>query len=87
MAYFAQIDDANRVLRVVAIADSDCNGGVFPLSEPTGIAFCQQLFGQETRWLQTSYNNQFRGQYAGVGYSYDTFSDVFIAPPNDEEMS
>jgi hypothetical protein len=44
-------------------------------------------------WLQTSYNthgNQhpegrpLRGNYAGIGYTYDAQNDVFIAPkPSD----
>lgn len=48
--------------------------------EATGIAFCQRLFGEDTRWVQTSYNNTFRRQYAGIGYTYDVANDVFIAP-------
>jgi hypothetical protein len=30
--------------------------------------------------VQTSYNNNFRKQYAGVGYTYDKAKDKFIAP-------
>jgi hypothetical protein len=29
---------------------------------------------------RTSYNNNIRKQYAGIGYSYDPIADVFIAP-------
>ena len=32
------------------------------------------------RWVQTSYNNHIRKQYAGIGYSYDPAADVFVAP-------
>ncbi len=46
--------------------------------EATGIAFCQRLLGG--RWVQTSYNNNFRRRYAGIGYTYDPVADVFIAP-------
>jgi hypothetical protein len=31
-------------------------------------------------WKQTSYNNNFRKQYAGIGYSYDPSKDMFITP-------
>jgi hypothetical protein len=48
------------------------------LSEEKGIQFLQSLYGADTRWAQTSYNNKFRGRYAGIGY---TFVDgEFVAP-------
>ena len=40
--------------------------------------WCQANLGGE--WIQTSYNNNFRKQYAGIGYTYDAINDVFIAP-------
>ena len=46
--------------------------------ESKGAEFCTNLFGGE--WVQTSYNNRIRKQYAGVGYSYDADLDIFIAP-------
>jgi len=48
--------------------------------EAKGIEFCKQLYGFETQWVQTSYNNNFRKNYAGIGYSYDPTADAFIAP-------
>ena len=44
------------------------------------MAFCQSLFGAETRWVQTSYNGNFRGKYAGIGDTYDAEKNEFIAP-------
>ena len=41
-------------------------------------AFCQNLFGQDTTWKQTSYNDNFRVRYAGEGYTYDSTLDAFI---------
>jgi hypothetical protein len=46
-------------------------------SEAKGIAFCQSLF-PDTTWIQTSYNGNFRKNYAGIGYSYDLIRDAFI---------
>jgi hypothetical protein len=78
MAHFAQIDENNIVTQVIVVADSDCGGGQYPESDPTGAAFCNKLLGGT--WKQTSYNNNFRKRYAGVGYKYDADLDMFIAP-------
>ena len=79
MAHFAELDEYNKVLRVIVVTNSDIlKDGVE--DEATGIAFCRRLLGENTRWVQTSYNNNFRKQYAGIGYTYDAVNDVFIAP-------
>lgn len=78
MAYFAQIDENNIVTQVIVVADSDCGGGQYPESDPIGAAFCNNLLGGT--WKQTSYNNNFRKRYAGIGYSFDADNDMFIAP-------
>ncbi len=80
MAHFAQIEN-NIVTRVIVVSDNDCNGGNFPDSEAYGAQFCSSLFGGE--WKQTSYNGNFRGVYAGIGYSYDETLDKFIEPENN----
>ena len=78
MAHFAEVDD-NIVKRVLVVADSDCDGGVYPESEEAGQAYLASL-GFKGEWRQTSYNNNFRKQYAGIGFRYDPYHDVFIAP-------
>lgn len=78
MAHFAQIENG-LVRQVAVVADADCGGGQFPESEPVGQAFLASL-GLGDGWLQTSYNNNFRGVYAGIGYSYDEANDVFVKP-------
>ncbi|NBW58875.1 hypothetical protein EBR43_14095, partial [bacterium] len=45
-----------------------------------GVAFCKKLLGADTRWKQTSYNNNFRKRYAGISYSYNEELDAFIPP-------
>lgn len=47
-------------------------------NEQAGREFCTSLYGGE--WVQTSYNSNFRKQFAGIGYTYDADADVFIAP-------
>ena len=80
MAHFAELDNDNKVIRVIVVANEELmDNGVE--SEAKGITFCKSLFGQDTRWVQTSYNGNFRGTYAGYGYTYDAQNDVFVSPP------
>lgn len=70
MAHFAQINSQNKVVRVINVSNDDCGGGNFPASEPIGQAFIASL-GITGQWLQTSYNANFRGKYAGIGDLWD----------------
>jgi hypothetical protein len=85
MAYFAEIDENNIVQRVIVVSNEDCGGGIYPSSDPIGAAFCNSLLGGT--WLQTSYNNNFRGVYAGIGYTYDEELDIFIEPTQEETIN
>jgi hypothetical protein len=80
MAHFAKMDDSNIVLEVVVLNNSVVNDLPFPESEPVGIEFLTGWSGGYTHWLQTSYNNNFRGTYAGIGFLYDPVNDVFVKP-------
>ncbi len=76
MAHFAQITNGivTNVIVVnnsVIILDGVENGLI-------GAAFCHNLLGGE--WVQTSYNHNFRKNFAGIGHTYDTERDAFIAP-------
>lgn len=79
MANFAELDQNNIVLRVIVVNNSDTmqNGQE---SEAKGIAFCQSLFGANTRWAQTSYNNRFRKTYASRGAIFNLALNAFIPP-------
>jgi len=79
MAHFAQILN-NKVETVIVVANDDCGGGNFPESEAIGQAFIASL-GISGEWLQTSYNANFRGKYAGIGYTYDAELNEFVPPP------
>ena len=90
MAHFAKLDANNIVTQVIVINNAVIEDLPFPESEPLGVAFCQWLYGADTVWKQTSYNKNFRGRYAGIGYAYDAASDQFIAPllvENDAPVS
>lgn len=82
MAHFAEIID-NTVNNVIVVSNDDCDNLPFPESEPYGQAFIASL-GLEGVWLQTSYNANFRGYYAGIGYTYDALLGEygeFVPPP------
>jgi len=78
MAHFAQVDNS-IVQQVIVIGNADCGGGDFPESEAVGKAFIASL-GLDGEWLQTSYNANFRGAYAGIGMVYDAELDEFVLP-------
>ena len=68
MSHWAEIDDNNIVTRVLVGNNSEPDEGE---------AFMNSLGGT---WVKTSYNGTIRKNYAGVGYSYDSSRDAFIAP-------
>lgn len=78
MAHFAEIDENNIVIRVVAVDNTVILTSDNKESEVIGIDFCKNLLGGN--WKQTSYNGNFRKRYAGIGYTYDAALDAFIAP-------
>ena len=80
MAHFAQLNENNIVLRVIVVNNSVIDDLPFPESAPVGVAFCQSLYGENTIWKQTSYNANFRVNYAGIDGVYDPIKDMFIPP-------
>jgi hypothetical protein len=80
MAYFAKLNLNNIVETVISINNSvitDSNGVE---QEQLGIDFINQLYNTNDTWKQTSYNNNIRKNYAGIGYTYDSQRNAFIAP-------
>ena len=71
MAHWAEIDNQNKVVRVLVGDNNDPNGD-------EGYQWLIDNLGGT--WIKTSYNNNIRKQYAGIGFSYDPVNDVFIAP-------
>ena len=70
MAHFAKLNEENIVTQVIVINNSDITNSRGREEETIGIKYCQKLLGESTTWKQTSYNNNFRGNYAGIGYTY-----------------
>jgi hypothetical protein len=82
MAHFAELDSNNKVLRVVVACNQDIsnNGGEQSKQAEEHFKIKNHLSENGVRWVQTSYNNNFRKQYAGVGFIYDQIKDKFISP-------
>jgi hypothetical protein len=82
MAHFAKLDE-NDIVEKVVVVGNDVPTAAGPLGEndmhADGESYCQNLFKGGV-WKQTSYNNNFRKQYAGIGYTYDSVKDKFIRP-------
>jgi hypothetical protein len=71
MAHWAEIDNNNIVLRVTFGDNND----------PAGDEGYQWLLDNLGGiWVKTSYNNNIRKNFAGIGYTYDSVRDVFIPP-------
>jgi len=78
MAHFAQIA-GDTVTQVIVVNNDDCGNLEFPASEAVGQEFIASI-GLAGEWKQTSYNNNFRGRYAGIGFRYDRQLDEFVGP-------
>jgi hypothetical protein len=78
MAHFAKIDQFGYVAQVIVVDNKDTSDAGGVEKESIGAAFCERLFGGT--WKQTSYNGNFRKNYAGIGYKYDADRDAFIPP-------
>jgi len=82
MAHFAELDGNNIVKRVVVVGN-DIVTAAGPLGNNDmhvdGETWCVNFFKGGT-WKQTSYNSNFRKQYAGKGYTFDAAKDKFISP-------
>lgn len=72
MAHFAEIDNENKVVRVLVIDNEH---------EENGQEFLAETLGLGGTWVQTSYNGNIRGKFAGIGDTYDVTADVFIPAP------
>jgi len=71
MSHWAEIDETNKVIRVLVGDNND----------PAGDEGYQWLIDNlGGTWIKTSYNGNIRYNYAGIGHTYDPIDDAFIAP-------
>jgi hypothetical protein len=74
MAHFAKLGVGNIVEKVIIVSNDIAS------TEQAGIDFINKLYNTRDVWKQTSYNNNIRKNFAGIGYQYDQTRDAFIAP-------
>ena len=81
MAHFAELNSSNEVLRVIVVSNDDvnANGGDQHADAETFVTTIVPHSTGGVAWKQCSYNNNFRKQYAGKGYTYNSSKDLFIA--------
>ena len=77
MATFAKIGLNNKVIEVLSVHNNELLDSNGVEQEVNGIDFLTKLTGYPV-WKQTSYNNNFRKNHAGIGYTYDEDRDAFI---------
>ena len=65
MSHFAKIDSNNIVTEVIVAEQDFINSGAV---------------GDSFLWIQTSYNKNFRKNFASKGFTYDKTKDAFIPP-------
>jgi hypothetical protein len=98
MAHFAKVENGT-VVDLIVVGNDDCGGGDFPHSEPVGQAFIAALSAGDRRlkgtWLQTSYNDNFRGRLGQIGFGFDPdtgehgefIEPVGFFPPDPEPVT
>lgn len=75
MAHFAEIDNTNKVLRVLVVDNAQEHRGQEFLAEDCKLGGI---------WIQTSYNGNIRGKFAAIDDIYDPVNDVFVTPVVEE---
>ena len=74
MAHFAKLGSGNIVEQVIVVSND------IAITEKAGVDFINKIYNTRDVWKQTSYNNNIRKNFAGIGYTYDETRDAFIAP-------
>jgi len=87
MAHYAKLGTNNKVLAVHVVSDNDCLNASGVEDEEVGRQFLEKIHNWPL-WKKTSYNTSngqhknggtpFRGNYAGIGMTYDEDNDIFI---------
>jgi len=74
MAHFAKLGVGNIIEQVIVVSND------IAVTEQAGVDFINKLYNTRDVWKQTSYNNNIRKNFAGVGFYYDQTRDAFIPP-------
>ena len=74
MAHAARIEDG--IVREVIVVPDNLDA----TESDAAIESYIDGIGLQGKWIRTSYNGNVRGTYAGIGFTYDSENDVFVAP-------
>jgi hypothetical protein len=74
MAHFAKLGVGNIVEQIIVVSND------IATTEQAGSDFINKLYNTRDVWKQTSYNNNIRKNFAGIGFQYDQIRDAFISP-------
>jgi 2-hydroxychromene-2-carboxylate isomerase len=72
MAHFAQLDENNIVQQVIVVDNEHAP------TEEAGVTYIKDVLKHDGLWLQTSYNNNIRGKFAGKMDIYDPEKNEFV---------
>ena len=79
MAHFVKLDENNIVIQAIVLDDNlTFNSETNEEDESVGVAWCTSTYGGT--WMQTSYNNNIRTRFAGIGYTWNADLDAFVPP-------
>jgi hypothetical protein len=88
MAHYAKLGINSKVIAVHVVSDNDCLNASGVEDEEVGRQFMERIHNWPL-WKKTSYNTSggkhknggtpFRGNYAGIGMTYDEDNDIFIS--------
>lgn len=78
MAHAARIEDG--IVREVIVVPDNLDA----TESDAAIEAYIHSIGLQGKWIRTSYNGNIRGTYAGIGFTYDSENDVFVAPVVEE---
>ena len=70
MAHFARLDENNIVISVHPIDNSNCIDADGNENESIGVSYCKSFYGNDTNWIQVSYNDNKHNHYPGIGQQY-----------------
>ncbi len=79
MAHYAELD-GDVVTRIVVVGNNDLLDKNGVEDETLGIEFLESIMPGSGPWIRTSYNNNIRGTYAGLGFTYLADEDIFVEP-------
>ena len=80
MAHFAELNENNEVISVIVVGNQNITNSDGKEDEQIGLNYIRDVLKSSSRWVQTSYNNNFRVRFATITGTYNEKLDAFISP-------